>query len=294
MTMHGSVVEISPIKYLARILSSGAANWLAKKNSKLKYPRLCCFPDDYIGRSIVAHGAYEELFLIGVLDNLLKHRAGEFRGATAVDVGANIGNHSLWFSRRFRRVVSFEPNPVCAHMLRASVAVNGVKNITVHEIGLGDFPGKASFAIGYDGNLGGSHIVTGPASLSPGLIEIAIESGDSILDSNDNADERIALIKIDVEGHERAVLRGLENTLRRHSPVVLFESMGSAQDGPDGVFNFLRSLGYKRFRSLEPRIRSRWRVLRAIDRLVFGYRLMAVEVGGLEDRFYPLIVAEVD
>lgn len=158
------------------------------------------------------------------------HRAGTFyeepelamirahfpQGGTFVDIGANVGNHSLYVAAFLQpaRVVPVEPNPIAGKLLLANIALNNLAAVTdLRLIGMGlSDAAQQDFAMTpRDENLGGAQMVAG---------EGAIET-----QRGDDALARYApdFIKIDVEGMEMQVLTGLEETIARHAPVMLIE-----------------------------------------------------------------------
>ena len=78
------------------------------KENKNSFPQLACYTFDYIAMQINIYGRYENELLECLSDLLLKITPDNRR--ICLDVGANIGNHSLYFSGYFDKVFSFEPN----------------------------------------------------------------------------------------------------------------------------------------------------------------------------------------
>ena len=125
------------------------------------------------------------------------------------------------------------------------------------------------------------------------------------LDEMESVEGReIGLIKIDVEGHEEAVLRGAERLLRRHRPIILFEQHPDViEQGTSPAAEFLRKLGYRHFYTLEthPRWRSSDRLprflrvpVRCVEALLFGpprTQASCRAVQRLESRSYPMLIA---
>lgn len=138
-------------------------------------------------------------------------------GAVFVDIGANIGNHSL-FALKFlhvARLIPFEPNPVAIDILTSNLALNGELHrcdLTHLGFGLSDVA-QAGLQIELDQpnkNLGGGRLVEGG--------DLAVIRGDDAL-----AGTHVDFIKIDVEGMEMRVLRGLAQTIAASRPVFFIE-----------------------------------------------------------------------
>ena len=144
----------------------------------------------------------------------LKSRVGP--GAVIVDIGANIGNHAVFFARRMRaaRVIVFEPNPLAVAPLMANVLLNGLVGVICMDhlgVALGAAAGQGFGMRRHDRNLGATR-------LRPAGGDIPLMRGDDLL-----AGETPDLIKIDVEGMELEVLAGLSTTIGRTRPLMLVE-----------------------------------------------------------------------
>ncbi|MGA0610310.1 FkbM family methyltransferase [Caldimonas sp. KR1-144] len=135
------------------------------------------------------------------------------RGGLVLDIGANIGNHTLFLAAVAGcRVESFEPNPQLCAALRESIELNGlVGQVQLHETGLGRSAGMARFGVDTPENLGGQHLALGEGELKV-----------SMLDSF-SFGQRVDVIKLDVEGMEIDVLEGGRSLLERDRPLVYVE-----------------------------------------------------------------------
>jgi FkbM family methyltransferase len=145
-------------------------------------------------------------------------------GDTFVDVGANFGLISLIGARAVGPtgcVHAFEPQPALAAMLRRSAALNRLANLTLHEVALSDSEGVRELHVPSD-HSGGASLSrkdTGPGT----SIQVQVRRGAAYFE--EHGINTIRLVKIDVEGHEGAVLEGLSPIFRDQSPAaVLFES----------------------------------------------------------------------
>jgi FkbM family methyltransferase len=139
-------------------------------------------------------------------------------GGTAVDVGANVGNHTVALSRFFDRVVAIEPfPPVYQRLLQKTAALPGVVPANV---AFGEGEGRVGFAPPEGSNFG-----TGKVE-SSGELCVEVIPGDLFLSRllPEARPGEIRFIKVDVEGYEAEVLRGLKDTLSTHRPAVLYEA----------------------------------------------------------------------
>lgn len=135
---------------------------------------------------------------------------------TYVDIGANIGNHAVFFAKRMRaaRVIVFEPNPLALAPLIANIVLNRLEHVIVTDhlgLALSDHAGSGYGMGRHDRNLGATELQADTG-------EIAVETGDRLL-----ADETPDFIKLDVEGMEMEVLAGLQATIARARPLMLVE-----------------------------------------------------------------------
>jgi len=162
-------------------------------------------PDDHLGKWIARKGWYE-------LDLLEDARERVTGPGTALDVGAHIGNHAVWFALACGLdVVSIEPNPDTLKRLTANVEANPGANIRTIHAAVGKKPGRGTSVPGPAGNTGMAKVEIGRTGDLPVIT----------LDSLDVQDVR--LIKIDVEGTAAAVLRGARRLIRRDRPVIYAE-----------------------------------------------------------------------
>ena len=162
---------------------------------------------DYIqGKLVKERKPYE-------LEMLEDMRSRVEAGALVVDVGANIGNHSLYLAAIAEcQVEAFEPNPELCEGLRRSVELNDLgRRVRVHEMGLGRVQATAHFGVNSPHNLGGQHLDVGDGPLR-------VEPLDGF-----GFDRPVAALKIDVEGMEIDVLDGSRVLLGRDRPLVYVE-----------------------------------------------------------------------
>lgn len=193
------------------------------------------------------------LFYTGTYEPALsRFLAQELRhGDVLLDVGAHIGVHALAAARRLQthgggRVLAFEPTPDSAAKLRTGAGRNGL-DITVVESALGDAPGEmALFADDrYDPADAGvrSAFGTGPlVAVTP------VTTFDEWAAANHLT--QLDIVKIDVEGCEAAVLRGMRESLQQRQPRALLveikqNSIGRAPTSDQQLRALLSDLGYE-------------------------------------------------
>ncbi len=158
----------------------------------------------------------------GAYEPEVKRELAKVRGELFVDIGANIGTYTIPLSKHFRKVYAFEPNPKALTELRLRIARQHLDNITVHPIALAERDGEARLYLDPHQGLSGSADTIlpvfkyNPASDSGGRshvyagregVMVKTARYDSLI--NETAD----LVKIDVEGAEFLVLKGMEESL---------------------------------------------------------------------------------
>jgi FkbM family methyltransferase len=140
-------------------------------------------------------------------------------GGVAVDAGANLGEWSVPLARAVGRegqVLCVEPNPKVAAALTATLRISGLAQAEVLPVALSAVDAEGRLLV--DGaDTGLSRITSSEAG-----IPVPLRRLDSIV--AERRLTRLDLIKIDVEGHERQVLEGAADSLRRFRPAVVFES----------------------------------------------------------------------
>lgn len=232
-------------------------------------------PGDEVSGEMLVAGIHEGALLQPLFEHFLAAWRSRFAGEVALDVGANIGNHSLFFSRYFRAVLSVEPNPLTLHVLRANAALSGA-DVRVLPMGFAERDGVLPFYSNRAGNLGASGFAFagGPTNAANGeRIDCPVRRGDEVL--RELAVGKIGLIKLDVEGAELSALRGLVECLLRDRPFVLFESLQTeGEEGGRAIFRFLREHGYAEFFAVDSSVGSaKPSVLGWLKRLVRGERV---------------------
>lgn len=203
-------------------------------------------PNSYIGQYVYYRGIFEEKILRTIEECLLP-------GDTFVDVGANIGLHTVVAAKLIGpqgRVIAFEPQSMCRARVLQNISLNDLQNVKLHPYAVGREPGTAKIY-----NIDGSN--DGQATLRPERENCPHEDVSVVpLDSMAVSD---CVMKIDVEGAEMEVIRGAWKTLQeqraRHVFVEVVDSylarFGSSRRE---VLQALQNAGY----TLRGLIRGRW------------------------------------
>lgn len=176
---------------------------------KTEYRFLLPSMDDHISKHLVERQTFYELEMLEALGRLL------VSGDVVIDVGANIGNHTVYFAGVMKCwVEAYEALPRTADILRENVARNHVDSlVSVRGVALGS--SKGSIGVGhYDpSNVGGTTLLPEASGAIP------------VRKLDDEVTSRpVRLIKIDVEGMDLAVLEGAARVLDEDRPVVAVEA----------------------------------------------------------------------
>src|ERR1700722_19466065 len=170
---------------------------------------LWAHPDpDHMGRMIRGNRQFYEL------DVLMKCREVYLPGSVIIDVGANIGNHAVFFGAFLNApVYAFEPFQPNYDLLEMNITANGLDGQVV----------SACCAIGSTDGVGSLHPGL-PANL--GTTRVSFGAGDVPVRSLDSLSIRgpVGLLKVDVEGAEVAVLRGASAMIRTWQPDIVVEA----------------------------------------------------------------------
>jgi len=160
-----------------------------------------------------------------------------------VDIGANIGFYSILFSDQFDQIYSFEPNKRNFKVLKKNIDNNKLKNIQIFNFGLGE---NKEILIG-NSNSKGELFQTSGFSINKDNNKgekVSVQKGDEVL----HFKNKTITIKIDVEGFEFFVLKGLKSTLVNNLCILQIEIW---EKNYDEVHKFLNSLNYKMINSID-------------------------------------------
>lgn len=166
---------------------------------------------DHIAKHLEKGSFYEEEDL-----RLLKKYLP--KGAVIADIGANIGNHTIFFEKVMlcEKVLVFDISPIAIRILKANIALNDLRSVDTKFLGIGLSDQRCRGDIKpHATNLGMTSILregheSGVVHLLPGD-ELLLE------------ERQLDLLKIDVEGGEMGVLLGLNATIEKFRPLIFVE-----------------------------------------------------------------------
>ena len=194
--------------------------------------------DLYVGRSFDLYGEFSE-GEVALFTQIVKP------GMLVVDVGANIGAHTVFFAKAVGpggRVLAIEPQRILYQILCANLALNVVGNTFVQQAGLGSAPGTIQVPpINYGGNFNFGGVSLG-----------AFQGGElvPVITLDSLALPSCHLLKVDVEGMEREVLQGAREALTRHRPLLYVENDRAEKSA--ALIALLFELDYRLYWHLPP------------------------------------------
>jgi len=168
-------------------------------------------------------------------------------GMTVVDVGANVGCYTLVLSSLVGEkgwVMAFEPEPENAAMLRRNVEENGIRNVHIEERAVSDQSGTATLAL--SPRACGEHRLAAHENDSP-TIPVPVTTLDEALEPFAG---RVDVVKMDVQGAEFAVLRGMKKTIEASPTLCLLvefdpEGLRAFGESPTAFVSELEAYGFR-------------------------------------------------
>ncbi len=217
-----------------------------------------------IAKDLFLYGEHEP-FEIEVLKNLVSP------GETVVDIGANVGVHTLFASRAVGptgTVIAVEPDPDNFALLKLNVSKNGVKNVRLVQKAVSDAAGSVAL-YQYDDNR--ARLSLRDLHRSGRSVQVEAVTVDELLAE---CSEPIALVKMDIEGAEPLALRGMSETMARNPRMILLmefipDFIAAFGVCPETLLQELEALAYEiiqidpAHRALVPVVKSRFSVIAA-------------------------------
>lgn len=211
------------INFLCHTLSSGAST---QRMTTLKYGgfRMSCDVAEMMQRQFYYFGTYL------IEEEIIRCWQSMAKGAkTIFDVGANAGIYSLaaLAVQPGADVHAFEPTPEIAKRLRATAKLNGLDQLYVHELAVSSKTGSATlhrFRGELDANEGMNFITHRTGSEGETVQTVCLDQF-----CEERSIDNIDLLKVDVQGHEHAVLKGAERLIRGGRISAIFMELNWAQ-----------------------------------------------------------------
>tara|TARA_B100001057_G_scaffold120237_1_gene118893 strand:- start:8123 stop:9013 length:891 start_codon:yes stop_codon:yes gene_type:complete len=230
-----------------------------KFNSLFEFNPVIFF-NDTISNEINIDGVYEKNQL-DIIKPFLKRDI-------FIDIGANLGNHTLYFNKYFKNIYSFEPHPLTFKLLE--INTNYKSNIEIFNFGLSEQEKKTSVIIKSQNNVGGEDY---KENNNNGKIkeDVFFKNFDEIY----NFKNQISFIKIDVEGNELDVLKSMNKNLTNNRAIILIEFDVKNFSENNEIVMFLKKAGYNFFyffetnKILDLRIRNLFTIFFKI--IFFGF-----------------------
>jgi FkbM family methyltransferase len=175
-------------------------------------------PHDFVGRAVYFFGDIDPK-ISRICRRLLRP------GDTFLDVGANCGLLSLVAARAVGpggSVLAFEPQPGLAESIRLSCELNGFRQVAVHNVALSDHAGVMDLYL--------DPVNSGRATVAAGGVGFGYDGSSVRVEVRPTAEfltagRRPRLMKVDVEGHEAEVIRGIGDLKGDTAPsAIVFEA----------------------------------------------------------------------
>jgi len=167
---------------------------------------------------IYLYGSHEPATL-RLMRGILTHNAKNGIKPVYLDIGTNVGQHLIAVSGLAHDAYGFEPWESVRERAVKNLDLNDFTHVKVMPYGLSDMAAMLPYFPPASGNLGvGSFRTEAKDKAEPVTLEV--RRGDDVIDEMEIAP---SLLKIDTEGFESNVLRGLKNTLEKFRPAVVFE-----------------------------------------------------------------------
>lgn len=277
---------LDTLRYLC---SYAFLTYLAKRAAKREY-RLFTEITSNIDRHILSEGLFEK-GVIELLEAMIK-RVGHRE--LIIDIGANIGNHTVALSKLFERGEAVEPHPVLFKILTANVLRNHLNNVTCHNFGLANEDTSGTLAEPSDNH--SIARVKERSQLPPETFGLSSEEfGEEYAVDLRSALEFVggfsdqldkAFIKIDVEGMEEEIISAISPLLHEYKPLVGFEWFTRSQPKLAATITAIPGYELWGIRMHDVGRNFAWRALK----LLFtgrSYKLERINLNQL-DEIYPL------
>jgi FkbM family methyltransferase len=192
------------------------------------------------------HGISRELSVYQTHEPLATQLVKQFLkpGMNVVDIGGNLGYYALLEAQMVGdagRVIAIEPVAANFAQLSKNVEANGYRNIYLHNVAIGTSNGTVPMYLSKKSNWHSLH----PVPWETREITVRVSTLDALLAQHEL--HSVDLIRMDLEGYEVEVIRGMAETIKNYSPRLLVE-LHPHVVGPEAIVGYLRdlkALGYE-------------------------------------------------
>ena len=193
--------------------------------------QIICY-NDHIGKHILFDNFYEKEDLILIKNSF----SNEIINSSFIDIGSNVGNHTIFFRNNFKSIYSFEPQRTTYKILKLNTET--FSHIKTFNYGIDIEEKEITFYIPNNNNgMGRSSIIEGENVRKE---KVLLKPIDDFLITD------VGFIKIDVEGNEYSVLKSLKKILNKDKPVIGFE-LNYDNPNKNELLEFLCENNYQTF-----------------------------------------------
>ena len=221
---------------LARMFNGNDRYCKVKVNGNQMY---IDFNDEGVSRQLYLHKERERYSTNYMKEIIRRHDV-------IIDIGANSGYYALLESRLAHKgkVYAIEPVPKNVWLLNQNIELNGCRNISVHRFAIGDRNGRGEMYLYDKGNLCSfkKNIQNKPT----GKIAVPIMTLDSFVEKYVSGYP--TLIRMDVEGYEYQIIKGMSNILKSNKPMILFIELHPFMMSKEDMNNLIETLKQNNFR----------------------------------------------
>lgn len=190
----------------------------------------------YVDHYIYQHGIYEK----DIIDDIFNELTPE---TTMLDIGSNIGQHSLILAPYCKQIFAFEPLPEIHDEFRNSIKANKYKNIILKNFAVGNRTEQKTIYFNQK-NTGASSFLKNSSNTKEIIVKVDLL--ENLLPKN----QKFQVIKMDVEGYEAVVILGNKDIILKNKPVIFLEFSpkcitNEGSHTPNELIEFFLSNNYK-------------------------------------------------
>ena len=184
----------------------------------------------YIDWLVFCYGGapVSELTLLKRAVAIIRQKYGK-SAVSFFDVGGNAGHHAMFMSTQVDHVFVFEPFPELCSVIRERMQLNAIGNLRLFGTALGAEDGEVAYYPGLTDNSGTGTLLPDAEERQATPVTVPVRNGDALLAREGLPP--IDILKVDVEGYEPLVFRGLTARLQRDRPIVLTELSDESRRG---------------------------------------------------------------